>query len=152
MLVTLTQDIRWRRNAFSIQEYVDLTDEFKIRFVASDSLRPGQEYDGGSLIEAAVDDLLILDLASLDVSEADGDQDIIAWPIPARDRLHSAGWAPGSSVELLDASGRLVLAQAAGHDGQVHLTLPTGMSGTAVVKGTSRTGQVRVKKVVLASE
>ena len=45
---TLTQDIRWRRNAFAIQEYVSLTDEFKIRFVASDSLRPGQEYDGGS--------------------------------------------------------------------------------------------------------
>ena len=149
---TLTQDIRWRRNAFAIQEYVDLTDEFKIRFVASDSLRPGQEFDGGSLIEAAVDDLLILDLASLDVNEADAGQDIMAWPVPARDRLHSAGWAPGTSVELIDALGRRVLTQAAGSDGQVHMTLPTGMSGSAMVKGTSRSGKLRVKKVVLASE
>ena len=61
---TLTQDISWRRHAFSIEEHVPLTDEFQIRFVASDSIRPGQELDGGSLIEAAIDDLIIHDLAT----------------------------------------------------------------------------------------
>jgi len=30
--------------------------------------------------------------------------------------------------------------------------LPTGMSGSAMVKGTSRVGKLRVKKVVLESE
>ena len=59
-----TQDISWRRNAFRISEYVELTDQFKIRFIASDSLHIGQNLDGGSLIEGAVDDIILYDLGS----------------------------------------------------------------------------------------
>ena len=33
----------------------------QLKFIASDSLRLGQNLDGGSLIEAAVDDLLLYD-------------------------------------------------------------------------------------------
>ena len=63
---TLTQDIAWRRHAFAIADYVPLTDAFQIKFTASDSLRPDQglEFDGGSLIEAGVDDLIIHDVAT----------------------------------------------------------------------------------------
>ena len=149
---TLTQDIRWRRNAFAIQEYVDLTDEFKIRFVASDSIRAGQEYDGGSLIEAAVDDLLILDLASLDVGGTDPGTAIVAWPVPARNRLHSAGWAPNGTVRLHDASGKLVMMATAGPEGQAHFDIPAGLTGSALMSGIRRSGQMGVKKVVLMTD
>lgn len=149
---TLTQDIRWRRNAFAIQEYVDLTDEFKIRFVASDSLRPGQEYEGGSLIEAAVDDLLILDLASLDVANESAAADIVAWPVPARDRIHAAGWAPMTPIRLLDGAGKLVAEEASDAHGQVHFNLPPGLTGSALMTGMRRSGEVGVKKVVLMRE
>ena len=149
---TLTQDIRWRRNAFAIQEYVDLTDEFKIRFVASDSLRPGQEYEGGSLIEAAVDDLLILDLASLDVANESAAADIVAWPVPARDRIHAAGWAPMTPIRLLDGTGKLVAEEASDAHGQVHFNLPPGLTGSALMTGMRRSGEVGVKKVVLMRE
>ena len=146
---TLTQDIRWRRNAFAIQEYVDLTDEFKIRFVASDSLRPGQEYEGGSLIEAAVDDLLILDLASLGVDNESTEADIVAWPVPARDRVHAAGWAPMTPIRLLDGAGKMVAEEPSDAHGQVHFNLPPGLTGSTLMTGMRRSGEVGVKKVVL---
>jgi Zn-dependent metalloprotease len=56
---TLTQDMSWRRVAFRVSDYVPVTSTFQMRFVAADSLRPGQNLDGGSLVEAAVDDLYI---------------------------------------------------------------------------------------------
>ena len=149
---TLTQDIRWRRNAFAIQDYVDLTDEFKIRFVASDSIRPGQELEGGSLIEAAVDDLLILDVASLGVEDDRVESAIVAWPVPCRDRVHAAGWAPMTCVRLLDAAGKVVAEEACDSNGQVHFDLPQGLTGSALMTGMRRSGEVGVKKVMLLRE
>ena len=62
--------------------------------MASDSLRLDQELDGGSLIEAAVDDLVILDVVASDISETSPGSGIVAWPVPASDRIHAAGWQP----------------------------------------------------------
>lgn len=148
---TLTQDISWRRNAFAIEDYVPLTSEFQIRFVASDSLRPNQglEYDGGSLIEAAVDDLVIYDLASNSVVPVIGTSGIVAWPVPARDVLHAAGWLPGALVTLSDAAGRQVAEVWADALGQVRLSVPDRLSGWAVLSGAGRSGEIAVKKVVL---
>ena len=56
---TLSADISWRRNAFRVKDYVNLTSSVRLKFIASDSIRPGQNLDGGSLIEAAVDDLYL---------------------------------------------------------------------------------------------
>jgi len=53
----LTSDISWRNFAFRVKDYVSVTNNIQLKFIASDSLRPGQNLDGGSLIEAAVDDL-----------------------------------------------------------------------------------------------
>ena len=93
---TLTQDISWRRNAIALSDFIDLTDDVQLRFVASDSLRLDQELDSGSLIEAAVDDLVILDVVASDISEISPGSGIVAWPVPASDRIHAAGWQPGS--------------------------------------------------------
>ena len=54
---TLSSDLSWRRNAFRVNDYVNLSSSVQLKFIASDSIRPGQNLDGGSLIEAAVDDL-----------------------------------------------------------------------------------------------
>ena len=53
----LTSDISWRKFAFRVKDYVSVTNNIQLKFIASDSLRLGQNLDGGSLIEAAVDDL-----------------------------------------------------------------------------------------------
>ena len=61
----ITSDISWRRFAFRAKDYVSLTSpQVQLRFVASDSTHLGQYLDGGSLIEAAIDDLYLWDAAS----------------------------------------------------------------------------------------
>ena len=54
-----SSDISWRQFAFRISDYVNLTNSVQLKFIASDSIRPGQNLDGGSLVEVAVDDLML---------------------------------------------------------------------------------------------
>ena len=66
----MTSDISWRKFAFRVQDYVNLTNIVQLKFIASDSTRLGQYLDGGSLIEAAVDDFsLYEELTSSNVND-----------------------------------------------------------------------------------
>ena len=56
---TKSSDLSWRKCVFRIKDYVNLTSSVQLKFIASDSIRAGQYLDGGSLIEAAVDDLYL---------------------------------------------------------------------------------------------
>lgn len=49
----------WQRFAFRVQDYVTVNNQFRIKFNVSDSIRLGEYLDGGSLIEAALDDIQI---------------------------------------------------------------------------------------------
>jgi hypothetical protein len=55
----ISSDLSWRKFAFRVSDYVGLTNNVQLKFIASDSIRLGQNLDGGSLIEAAVDDLVL---------------------------------------------------------------------------------------------
>jgi len=55
----ISSDISWRKFAFRVSDYVTPSNNVQIKFIASDSIRLGQNLDGGSLIEAAVDDLYL---------------------------------------------------------------------------------------------
>ena len=55
----ISSDLSWRKFAFRVNDYVNLTNNVQLKFIASDSIRLGQNLDGGSLIEAAVDDLIL---------------------------------------------------------------------------------------------
>jgi C1A family cysteine protease len=48
----------WRRMEFYLEDYITLTDQVKLRFIAQDKGR------GGSIVEAAVDDLTIMTCAA----------------------------------------------------------------------------------------
>lgn len=147
---TLTQDISWRRNAFAIGSYVPLTNEFKIRFTASDSLRPNQglEFDGGSLIEAAVDDLIIHDVAMSGLDDDADAQGIMTWPMPFSNRFHAAGWEPGTVLHLFDARGRHVDSMPANARGEVHWRLDHGGSGSYILMGLGKDGKIRRKELI----
>tara|TARA_B100001758_G_C18416520_1_gene620348 strand:- start:5242 stop:8124 length:2883 start_codon:yes stop_codon:yes gene_type:complete len=60
----MSSDISWRKFAFRVADYVSLTNDVQLKFIASDSLRIGQYLDGGSLVEAAVDDLMLYEAKS----------------------------------------------------------------------------------------
>ena len=106
---TLQQDVSWRRNAFRVADVIEPSEAFQMRFIASDSTTIGEYLDGGSLIEAAVDDIILYDLASGEsVGEADG-LAILGYPNPASDRVEMRGWMPGATLRCFQvATGKLV--------------------------------------------
>jgi len=57
----ISSDISWRKVAFRVKDYVSLTNSVQLKFIASDSLHIGQNLDGGSLVEAAVDDVYLFE-------------------------------------------------------------------------------------------
>jgi Zn-dependent metalloprotease len=61
---TKVSDASWRRVAIRVADYVDVTDNVRLMFIASDSILPnsGLEFDGGSLVEGAMDDLQVWEL------------------------------------------------------------------------------------------
>ena len=127
---TRTQDISWRRKAFRVVDYVDVTSEFQIQLIASDSTFIGQNLDGGSLIEAAVDDIVLYDLSVPDnVTENDFSLDLILYPNPATDNLFvefELGLATRVSIEITDMAGRSVYEENFGelHIGNQRKTVP----------------------------
>ncbi len=58
---TMTSDARWRMAAYRVEDILTPTAQMKIRFIASDSLRPTVNLSGGSLVEAAMDDFIVYD-------------------------------------------------------------------------------------------
>jgi len=64
---THTEDNTWRRNTVRVLDYVDITEDVAFIFIAEDSViidDPGG-LNGGSLIEAAIDDLYLFDWADV---------------------------------------------------------------------------------------
>jgi Zn-dependent metalloprotease len=68
----MSSDISWRKSALRVTDYVNLTNNVQLKFIASDSLHLGQYLDGGSLIEAAVDDLMLYESQSNSTSISNG--------------------------------------------------------------------------------
>ncbi len=60
---THTEDNDWRRNVVRVLDYVDLTEDVAMIFIAQDSFIVDAELSGGSLVEAAIDDLYLYDWA-----------------------------------------------------------------------------------------
>jgi hypothetical protein len=85
-----SSDISWRKFVFRITDYVNLTNNIQLKFIASDSLRLGQNLDGGSLVEAAVDDLMLYEVSTSTTS------------------INNANAIEPELVKITDLLGRLV--------------------------------------------
>ncbi|MFI5172926.1 MAG: T9SS type A sorting domain-containing protein, partial [Chitinophagales bacterium] len=68
---THTEDNTWRRNVVRISDYVSLTEDVALLFIAEDSVRTDDAsgFDGGSLVEAKIDDLFLYDWSAIDTTE-----------------------------------------------------------------------------------
>lgn len=139
---TLQQDISWRRMAFRVADVIDVTSEFQMRFIASDSTTLGEYLDGGSLIEAALDDIILYDASNPDgVAEVE-DDGVTGFPNPAVDVVQSAGWMAGSTVRMYEvASGKLVGSQRIGGSGGVQWNVTSLSVGAYLLKGSNETGR-----------
>lgn len=103
----------WRRAAFRVRDLVPLTSQFRIRFMASDSVRTGAAYNGGSIVEAAVDDITLWDIAEITTGlELRDPSALRVFPVPASDRVKvGLTHLDGSvvRVQCLDHAGRVVV-------------------------------------------
>jgi len=132
---TSQQDISWRRKAFRISDVLEPSESFQIRFIASDSTTVGEYLDGGSLVEAAVDDVVLYDLASGDDVSDLPDMQVEAMPNPASQDVTLSGWTAASTVRVWDVQGREVCALRADGSGRVQLDVSGWASGMYVAKG-----------------
>ena len=69
-----TSDASWRRNVVRVSDYVTPSPTTYMRFTASDSLLPGSglPFDGGSIVELAIDDLYLFGLGEEDTTSGGG--------------------------------------------------------------------------------
>ena len=148
---TLQQDISWRRKAFRVADVIEPTDAFQMRFIASDSTTLGEYLDGGSLVEAALDDIILYDLGSGDdVEETVDVASVNVLPNPASHEATLVGWMPGSSIRVHDLQGREVALSRANGSGQVRLdvsTWPLGVYSASGWDGRGEQAQVRLEVV-----
>lgn len=111
---TKTSDMRWRRNAFHVSDFMTPTAQMKLQFIASDSLRPTVNLNGGSLVEGALDDFLIYEDAVIGIEETSVNVfNALAFPNPttASTRIQFQLSKPESiEVLVLDGVGRTIYA------------------------------------------
>ncbi len=111
---TKTSDMRWRRNAFHVSDYMTPTANMKLQFIASDSLRPTVNLNGGSLVEGALDDFIVYEDAVIGVEETDLNVfNAVAFPNPTHEstRVQFQLSKPETiEVLVLDAVGRTIFA------------------------------------------
>lgn len=131
---TYTSDKSWRRFAFRVLDYLpSLTAQTQVRFIAEDSLifNQGLEFDGGSLVEAAIDDFEIYDTKTSSTNDNEAlVSNISIYPNPAKTDVNiSFGLIENQDlrIELYNPVGQLVFSKQLGqlNTGQHVATIST---------------------------
>lgn len=153
---TNVSDASWRKKAFLVEDYVTPNSTVTLRFIASDSLIPGQNLDGGSIVEVAIDDLFVLDVESstVGIDQSAGPQFGI-FPNPAQDNIvvrWSAELDGSIAVRLLDVTGKIILEQLS-NDTQRTLTINLHdlADGVYLVQLQDTEGGVSTQKIIKSS-
>ncbi len=109
---TYQSDARWRRRIFAVKEYMSITSSVVLRFMANDAIDDSCRNQGGSLLEAAVDDFFIYDIAPVAVGETPVAVKAQVYPNPADDRVYvQLSQAAKGSISLSDVTGRVIAKQ-----------------------------------------
>ena len=114
---TNVSDKSWRRFAFRVKDYVTLSNTVQIRFVAEDSLIPGANLNGGSIVEAAIDDFYLYEEGTSGIHENDEVTSMTTYPNPAKDNIiidFSIMEATDVTIELTNTLGQKVYSTAVG--------------------------------------
>ena len=110
---TKSGERNWRRKLFRVQDVLGDVGSIRLKFIASDSLRPGANLNGGSLIEAALDDVELWDERSGNIVSEGSEEPLLSiWPVPANGLLNIQVNSSSSGtvrLEVLDMTGRSIL-------------------------------------------
>lgn len=61
----------WDKRMFFLDDYISLTSDMRLRFIAEDTFYDGEFGSGGSIVEAAIDDILIQSISSNNIMPGD---------------------------------------------------------------------------------
>lgn len=110
---TKRSDPSYRRFAFRVQDHVNITSQFMMKFNVSDSIRAGQNLDGGSLIEATLDDIVLWDNA--DPNSVEENYSVLEYglyPNPTNDQTNASFVLPEATnvrVVVINTVGEEVI-------------------------------------------
>ncbi len=107
---SFVSDVSWRQNVVRVEDYVSASNTVSLRFIAQDSLITGLPFDGGSIVEAAVDEVQVFGLSRTNTGIDDPQAlQVNIFPSPANDQMMIAsGEKQMETLELFDLSGRLI--------------------------------------------
>ncbi len=139
---TFTSDRSWRQKVIRVEEYVQPTATVSLLFIAQDSLIQGANLNGGSIVEAAIDDLTLFDLPSTPTGLAELSLQPVIFPNPGSNMLQVS--LPGQDViraiEVFDVSGRLSWQQTIADEQQYMLSTEQWAEGVYQIRIYGRTG------------
>jgi hypothetical protein len=152
---TNVSDKSWRRYAFRITDYVPLSSDIRVRFVAEDSLNPLVNLNGGSLVEAAIDDIEIYE--ETDPFSGISESPITymsTYPNPASGEVNvkfDVAKAQEVKIELVNGIGQVVITQTyEASKGVNRIRLNTSELPAGVYMLSMRTGSsVKMEKVTI---
>lgn len=142
--MTYKDDNQWRQMAFHVADYVSGTNysQVRLRFMASDSLKIGQNLDGGSLVEMAVDDVQLWDQTVAVATEtATKAETLHVFPNPASDFLliGLGGHATEKTqFELYNTLGQQVARHAVEGVSEYRLDTRNLATGTYILRAVGR--------------
>ena len=113
---TFVSDVSWRQNVVRVEDYVTPSKTVSLRFIAQDSLITGLPFDGGSIVEAAVDEVQVFGLSRTNTGiDNPLALQVNIFPSPANDQIMIAsGEKQMQTLELFDLSGRMIKRVAVG--------------------------------------
>jgi Zn-dependent metalloprotease len=158
---THTEDNTWRRNTVRVLDYVDNTEDVGFIFIAEDSVRtddPGG-FNGGSLVEAAVDDLFLYDLGTADTTtdtttQSLNDLAIISgiFPNPANEVVNIFFGDISGSADLVlsNAIGEIILTERISvSSNSQHKINTAGLSQGIYTLTITNDGNIANKRVII---
>lgn len=151
---TFTSDASWRQDVVRISDYVSATPTVSLLFMASDRFVSGAPLDGGSLVEALVDDLYLYGIgeeivdtttSGLHAPAVSNLLELFPNPSSGAFQLTWSGNTPLDQVMLYNASGQLVYTANAASNGYrlsvPDMQLPDGVYTVVVTSGSLRSEQ-----------
>lgn len=109
---TKQSEQKWRRRIFKVSEYLPNATQIRMRFIAEDRVLNGVSSNGQDVVEAAIDDFIIYEGASLSVENTPSDISSRVYPNPANNVVN-VELPKGSkgSVSLYDITGKVLIEQ-----------------------------------------
>ena len=121
-----------------------------MRFIASDSTTIGEYLDGGSLIEAALDDIILYDVIDPNhdnTNDLDASVSLLLMPNPASDLVRIENMLEQTPIRIYNSNGSLVYEGTSDSNGILSLDVSSWAQGVYSVQARNSMARRNVLKL-----